>query len=269
MAHHLGFPSFALHNIISGCAVPGHISHIQYFFDVLWVSLPGTVVACYTELTIFFTSSYWIAKMAGVHDFWLLPIKIGMVTSTMVTWALPLVQYRSCWIKKTEFRIFKYLYHLYLYISIRHKWEYHRFQTQKVVATATVSEVLRGGLVLLLDVRAVFNDQSQLPVASWLVQAPKQVVRWYSVPNRHQLPSWKLQDCNMFVIPSLTHHQDDLQRFLHCFYMFLLPLPLVGVWPKYAWNSSSISHIRHCSPFIGGAKLQQCIELQWNCNGIQ
>jgi hypothetical protein len=32
-------------------------------------------------------------------------------------------------------------------------------------------EVLRGAFVLLLDVRAVFNDQSELPVASWLVQA--------------------------------------------------------------------------------------------------
>ena len=52
-----------------------------------WIAIvPGTVVACYTELTVFFTSSYWIAKMAGVNDFLLLPIKVGMVASTLATW---------------------------------------------------------------------------------------------------------------------------------------------------------------------------------------
>lgn len=96
VAHHLGFPAFALHNIVSGCAVP------------------GTVVACYSELTIFFTSSYWVLKMLAVKDIYLLPIKIGMVSSTLL---------------------------------------------------------LRGAFVLLLDFRAVFNDQSELPTLSWLVQA--------------------------------------------------------------------------------------------------
>lgn len=94
-AHHLGFPAFALHNIISGCAVP------------------GTAVACYTELTVFFTSSFWIAKMVGAGDLVLVPIKVGMVIFTFV---------------------------------------------------------LRGGCVLLLDLRAILNDQSSLPVASWLTQ---------------------------------------------------------------------------------------------------
>ncbi|CAE7807052.1 eryA [Symbiodinium sp. CCMP2456] len=94
-AHHLGFPAFALHNIISGCAVP------------------GTAVACYTELTVFFTSSFWIAKMVGAGDIVLVPIKVGMVIFTFV---------------------------------------------------------LRGGCVLLLDLRAILNDQSELPVASWLTQ---------------------------------------------------------------------------------------------------
>ena len=86
MAHHLGFPSFALHNIISGCAVPGKLLTAPdsdlvsaWFVGDPVIRLSGTVVACYTELTIFFTSSYWIAKMAGVNDFLLLPIKIGMV----------------------------------------------------------------------------------------------------------------------------------------------------------------------------------------------
>ena len=76
--------------------------------------MPGTVVACYSELTIFFTSSYWVLKMLAVKDIYLLPIKIGMVSSTLL---------------------------------------------------------LRGAFVLLLDFRAVFNDQSELPTLSWLVQA--------------------------------------------------------------------------------------------------
>ena len=74
--------------------------------------MPGTVVACYSELTIFFTSSYWVLKMLAVKDIYLLPIKIGMVSSTLL---------------------------------------------------------LRGAFVLLLDFRAVFNDQSELPTLSWLV----------------------------------------------------------------------------------------------------
>ena len=41
-------------------------------------------MACYTELTVFFTSSFWIAKMAGAGEIVLLPIKAGMVLSTFV-----------------------------------------------------------------------------------------------------------------------------------------------------------------------------------------
>eukprot|EP00931_Biecheleriopsis_adriatica_P048348 TRINITY_DN27935_c0_g1_i1.p1 TRINITY_DN27935_c0_g1~~TRINITY_DN27935_c0_g1_i1.p1 ORF type:complete len:5156 (-),score=1260.04 TRINITY_DN27935_c0_g1_i1:82-15549(-) len=95
VAHHVGFPAFALHNVLSGCAVP------------------GTAIACYSELTVLFTSSFWIAKMAGFGDIFLLPIRWGMVVSTIV---------------------------------------------------------LRGIMVLILDFRAVLNDQSALPYRSWLVQ---------------------------------------------------------------------------------------------------
>ncbi|CAE8623415.1 unnamed protein product, partial [Polarella glacialis] len=66
VAHHVFFPTFALHNITSGCAVP------------------GTAVACCTELTVLFTSTYWLAKMAGASDASLAPIKWGMVISTFV-----------------------------------------------------------------------------------------------------------------------------------------------------------------------------------------
>ena len=94
--------------------------------------MPGTVVACYSELTLFFTSSYWIAKMTGMNDFFLVPIKVGMVASTL---ALASASYRCM---QSEIRELK---------------------------------ALRGAFILLLDVRAVINDQSKLPVASWLVQA--------------------------------------------------------------------------------------------------
>ena len=43
---------------------------------------------------------------------------------------------------------------------------------QIVQCLQTSLEVLRGGCVLLLDLRAILNDQSELPVASWLTQAP-------------------------------------------------------------------------------------------------
>jgi hypothetical protein len=66
VGHHCGFPLLAFNNLYSGCAVP------------------GTAVACCSELTLLFTSSYWLLKMVGVSDKKLVPIQYGMLISTVV-----------------------------------------------------------------------------------------------------------------------------------------------------------------------------------------
>ena len=108
------------------------------------LSFTGTAVACYTELTVFFTSSFWIAKMVGAGDLVLVPIKVGMVIFTFAPSLASL----------SFFRV-------------------HRARMEGC-SMLQLLQVLRGGCVLLLDLRAILNDQSSLPVASWLTQARRE-----------------------------------------------------------------------------------------------
>lgn len=133
VAHHLGFPAFALHNIISGCAVPGAEAQ---------------------KLKRLKSSVSVTCRDCG-----------GLLHRADDLFHQLLLDRQNGWRGR----------HAAPSSQIWHGGIYSRLllslQIQIGAAKGTDSEVLRGAFVLLLDFRAVFNDQSALPYASWLVQA--------------------------------------------------------------------------------------------------
>ena len=106
------------------------------------------------------------------------------------------------------------------------------------------NEVLRGACVLLLDVRAILNDQSALPVASWLTQAwePMKGVRHrpqgkevYTCTKRQRglVPELLCWD-KCVPVPGARRHQ-------HPELADLAP----GLWGGPSWLQGCLSHDSH------------------------